>query len=166
MFQIWYKLVKGSKNGQNIVVKEYLSKMALDIIGELSFGYSFNSQETELNPLLAVAVKNSEGVVSPKSRLILRLLPFMWYMPFGPSSTLKELTNITAKVLDEVQVLVYTFVLLVDTYGSTFYGDMQHLVRMFLRTLVKVYFVYYSERHISKSVTYFWKYHNMRKFML
>ena len=73
MFQIWYKPVKGSKYGQNIAVKEYLSKMALDIIGELSFGYSFNSQETELNPPLAVAVRNSEGALSPKSRLILRL---------------------------------------------------------------------------------------------
>ena len=102
MFQIWHKLVKESKGGQNIAVKEYLSKMALDIIGELSFGYSFNSQETELNPLLAAAVRNSEGVVSLKSRLILRLLPFMWYMPFGPAHTLKELTNITDKVLDKV----------------------------------------------------------------
>ena len=76
--------------------------MALDIIGEISFGYSFNSQETELNPLLAVAVRNSEGVLSVKSRAILRLLPFMWYMPFGPANTLKEFTKITAKVLDEV----------------------------------------------------------------
>ena len=122
MFQIWYKLVNGSKNGQNIVAKEYLSKMALDIIGEISFGYAFNSQETELNPLLAVAVRNSEGVVSLKSRLILRLLPFMWYMPFGPANTLKELTNITDKVLDEVQVLVCTILcfLLLDRYTSTF----------------------------------------------
>ena len=64
-------MVKESKGGQNIAVKKYLSKMALDIIGEISFGYSFNSQETELNPLLAAAVRNSEGVVSLKSRLIL-----------------------------------------------------------------------------------------------
>ena len=108
MFQIWHKLVKESKGGQNIAVKEYLSKMALDIIGEISFGYSFNSQETELNPLLAAAVRNSEGVVSLKSRLILRLLSFMWYMPFGPAHTLKELTNITDKVLGKVQIFVYT----------------------------------------------------------
>ena len=108
MFQIWYELVKGSKDGQNIVVKGYFSKMALDIIGEISFGYSFNSQKTELNPLLAVAVRNSEGVLSIKSRANLRLLPFMWYMPFGPANTLKEFTNITAKVLDEVRVPVYS----------------------------------------------------------
>ena len=38
MLQIWYKLVKESKGGQNIAVKKYLSKMALDIIGEISFG--------------------------------------------------------------------------------------------------------------------------------
>ena len=122
MFQIWYKLIKESKGGQNIAVKKYLSKMALDIIGEISFGYSFNSQETELNPLLAAAVRNSEGVVSLKSRLILRLLPFMWYMPFGPAHTLKELTNITDKVLDKVQIFVYTILcfLPVDTYASTF----------------------------------------------
>ena len=61
-----------------------------------------NSQKTELNPFLAVAVRNSEGVLSVKSRAILKLLPFMWYMPFGPANTLKEFTNITAKVLDEV----------------------------------------------------------------
>ena len=65
MFQIWYMLVKGSEGGQNIVVKKYLSKMALDIIGDISFGYSFNLQETELNPLLAISVRITEGVVSP-----------------------------------------------------------------------------------------------------
>ena len=65
MFQIWYMLVKGSEGGQNIVVKKYLSKMALDIIGDISFGYSFNVQETELIPLLAIAVRITEGVVSP-----------------------------------------------------------------------------------------------------
>ena len=58
-------LVKGSEGGQNIVVKKYLSKMALDIIGDISFGYSFNLQETELNPLLAIAVRITEGAVSP-----------------------------------------------------------------------------------------------------
>ena len=90
------------QGGQNIVVKKYLSKMPLDIIGETSFGYSFNSQETELNPLLVLAVRITEGVVSPKSRLILRLLLFIWYMPFGRAYALKELANITTKVLDEV----------------------------------------------------------------
>ena len=67
-----------------------------------------NSQKTELNPFLAVAVRNSEGVLSVKSQAILKLLPFMWYMPFGPANTLKEFTNIVVKVLDEIRVLVYS----------------------------------------------------------
>ena len=34
LFQIWDELVIESKDGQNIVVKEYFSKMTLDIIGK------------------------------------------------------------------------------------------------------------------------------------
>ena len=105
LFQIWDDLVKESKDGQNIVVKEYFSKMTLDIIGETSFGYSFNSQKTELNPFLAAAVKGTEGILSHTSRAILNFFPFMWYLPFGPAKKLKETTKISARVLDEVQFL-------------------------------------------------------------
>ena len=112
LFQIWDDLVKESKDGQNIVVKEYFSKMTLDIIGETSFGYSFNSQKTDLNPFLAAAVKSTEGVLSLTSRAILKFFPFMWYLPFGPAKKLKETTKISARVLDEVQVLLYNFIFL------------------------------------------------------
>ena len=67
-----------------------------------------NSQKNELNPFLAVAVRNSEGVLSVKSGAILKLFPLMWYMSFGPANALKEFSNITAKVFDEVRVLVYS----------------------------------------------------------
>ena len=105
-------MVKERKDGQNIVVKEYFSKMALDIIGEISFGYTFNSQKTELNPFLAATVRNAEGAMPLTSRLILRFLPFMWYLPFGPAKVLKEMTKISAGVLDEVQVLLYNLFVL------------------------------------------------------
>ena len=81
--------------------------MSLDIIGEISFGYSFNSQKTELNPFLAATLKTTEGAMPLTCRVILRLLPFMWYLPFGPAKILKETTKISSRVLDEVLFLLY-----------------------------------------------------------
>ena len=107
MFQIWSELVKGSKEGQNIVVKEYFSKMSLDIMSEICFGYSFDSQKTELNPFLVALVRAGEEGLSLMSQTILKFLPFMWYMPFGPANKLSNVTKISAKVLDEVQFLFY-----------------------------------------------------------
>ena len=86
-------------------MKGYFSKMTLDIIGEISFGYSFNPQTTELNPFLAATVESTEGVLSLTSRAILKFFPFMWYLPFGPAKKLKETTKISSRVLNEVQVL-------------------------------------------------------------
>ena len=52
--------------------------MILDIIGEISLGYSFNSQKTELNPFLAATVESTEGVLSLTfRRAILKFFPFM-----------------------------------------------------------------------------------------
>ena len=107
MFQIWSELVKGSKEGQNIVVKEYFSKMSLEIMSEICFGYSFDSQKTELNPFLVALVRAGEGGLSLMSQTILKFLPFMWYMPFGPANKLSNVTKISAKMLDEVQFLFY-----------------------------------------------------------
>ena len=50
--------------------------MILDIISEISLGYSFNSQKTELNPFLAATVKSTEGDLSLTSRAILKFFPF------------------------------------------------------------------------------------------
>ena len=83
-------------------MKGYFSKMILDIIGEISFGNSFNSQKTELNPFLAATVKSTEGDLSLTSRAILKFFPLMWYLRFGPAKKLKETTKISARVLDEV----------------------------------------------------------------
>ena len=118
MFQIWSELIKGSKGGQNIVVKDYFSKMSLDIMGEICFGYSFDSQKTELNPFLVALVKVGEGGLSLMTQAILKLLPFMWYMPFGPGNTLNNVNKISAKILDEVQFLFYClqFFLFLFTY--------------------------------------------------
>lgn len=44
------------------------------------------------------------------------------------------------------------YFLLVDTSMPQLLRGTQHVVRMPLGVLVKVYFVYYLERHISKSV--------------
>ena len=107
MFQIWSELIKGSKGGQNIVTKDYFSKMSLDIMGEICFGYSFDSQKTELNPFLVALVRAGEGGLSFMSQTILKLLPFMWYMPFGPGNALNNVSKISAKILDEVQFLFY-----------------------------------------------------------
>ena len=76
--------------------------MSLDMVGEISFGYPFNAQTTELNPLITATVKGAEGGLSFKARAILRFLPFMWYMPFGPAKTLKDMTEKAEKMLDEV----------------------------------------------------------------
>ena len=86
LFQILDELFKGSKEGQNIVVKGYFSKMSLDIIGEISFGYSFNSQNTELNRFLAVTIK-STSALSLTSCAILKFFPLMWCLPFGEKET-------------------------------------------------------------------------------
>ena len=109
--------------------------MALDIIGEISFGYSFNSQKTELNPFLAALVKNAEGSMPLTSRIILKFLPFMWYLPFGPAKILKETTKISARVLDEVLVFLYIFlvfsILLICSSTSSLWREfIQSLILM------------------------------------
>ena len=76
-------------------------------MGEICFGYSFDSQKTELNPFLVALVRVGEGGLSLMSQAILKLLPFMWYMPFGPGNALNNVNKISAKVLDEVQFLFY-----------------------------------------------------------
>ena len=85
-------------------MKPYFGRMSLDMVGEISFGYPFNAQTTELNPLLSALVKGSEGVVSFKAQTILAFLSFMWYMPFGPAKTLRDVNKTADKVLDEVSV--------------------------------------------------------------
>ena len=110
--------------------------MALDIIGEISFGYSFNSQKTELNPFLAATVRNAEGAMPLTSRLILRFLPFMWYLPFGPAKVLKEMTKISAGVLDEVQVLLYNlFVFFFFFFTLLICSNTSGLWRVFIQPL-------------------------------
>ena len=81
--------------------------MSLDIMSEICFGYSFDSQKTELNPFLVAVVRVGEGGLSLMSQTILKFLPFMWYMPFGPANKLSNVTKISTKVLDEVQFLFY-----------------------------------------------------------
>ena len=76
--------------------------MTFDALGEICFGYSFNSQKTNLNPFGKAIADQCRGVVSFRARTILEFLPFMWYMPFGPANVLRESTRICNQVMDEV----------------------------------------------------------------
>ena len=103
--------------------------MSLDIMGEICFGYLFDSQKTELNPFLAAIVRVGEGGLSMISQAILKLLPFMWYMPFGPGNALNNAHKISAKLLDEVQFLFYYllfFYLLIYIYFFYFHLYFQY----------------------------------------
>ena len=91
-------------------MKEYFSKVTLDIIGEISSGYSCHSQKPELNLFSAATVKSTEGFLTPTSRAILKFFPFMWYLPFGPAKKLKETSQIPARVSDGVEVFLYNLI--------------------------------------------------------
>ena len=75
-------------------------------LGEICFGYSFNSQKTNLNPFGKVITDQLHGVLDFRSRTILEFFPFMWYMPFGPAKVLKESTRICNQVMDEVLMIL------------------------------------------------------------
>ena len=76
--------------------------MTFDALGEICFGYSFNSQKTKLNPFGKAIADQCRGVLDFRARTILEFLPFMWYMPFGPAKVLKESNRICNQVMDEV----------------------------------------------------------------
>ena len=86
----------------NVVVRDYFTNMTFDALGEICFGYSFNSQKTKLNPFGKAIADQCPGVLDFRARTILEFLPFMWYMPFGPAKVLKESNRICNQVMDEV----------------------------------------------------------------
>ena len=94
-------LVVDSATGKNLV-KHYFNNMSFDIIGEIGFGYEFNSQTTAVNPFVKSFRQLAEGFVGGKSRLLLTCLPFLKYMPFGPAKLLKDTNDAAGAVLDMV----------------------------------------------------------------
>jgi len=102
LVEIWDSLVKDEKNGAVLTAKDYICNMTLDAIGEISFGYNFNSQENKNNPAAEVLKALCNGVLDTKSRFILSIFPFMWYMPFGPVQSLKKYSRMFNDVINKV----------------------------------------------------------------
>jgi len=102
LVEIWKSIVQNEKNGSNITVRDYITHMSLDNIGEISFGHHFNSQDTKDNPIAEAFKTLCNGVIDLKARLILTYFPFMWYMPFGPAQRLTDYTKMFNDVIDEV----------------------------------------------------------------
>lgn len=102
LIKIWKDAVEDSPSGKNLEVKEYFNSMSFDIIGELGFGCQFNSQITSTHPFVEAYRQISCGILSFRSRLILGLFPFMWYMPFGPARKWKDAMQVSEKILNKV----------------------------------------------------------------
>jgi len=92
---------KNEENGKNLTVVDFFGNMTMDAIGELSFGFHFNSQRTE-NVLGNLFRSYMGGLLDMKGRLILKMFPIAWYMPFGPAKFLKDTNKEIDKLLDEV----------------------------------------------------------------
>ena len=97
--------------------------MTFDALGEICFGYFFNSQKTKLNPFGKAIADQCRGVVDFRARTLLEFLPFMWYMPFGPANILKESTRICNQVMDEVIGNSYELILTMYWRNNVFQND-------------------------------------------
>ena len=94
--------MKDSATGKNLDVKHYFNNLSFDIIGEIGFGHKFNSQTTAIHPFVKAFRDQTEGVLNLKARLLLKHLPFLWYVPFGPAKVLKDSTNASNNLIDMV----------------------------------------------------------------
>ena len=78
--------------------------MSFDIIGEIAFGYHFNSQTTSTNTLVTDFKKHIEDALSIKAKLLLNYIPFIKYLPFGPREAIRKGDAVAEKLLNEVSV--------------------------------------------------------------
>ena len=92
-------MVKDCTNGDNIDVKPFLNNMSFDIIGEVAFGYEFNSQTTVINPFVKSFREQMEGVLNFKAQILLKIFPFLNYLPFGPGKIIRDCTIASENVL-------------------------------------------------------------------
>ena len=76
--------------------------MGLDIIGEISFGYNFNSQQSKLDEYGAAVLRNSRGILGTSQRTLLLTFPFLWYLPFGPANETRKVHKKCNIFLDKV----------------------------------------------------------------
>ena len=97
-------MVKDKPEGENIDVMEYFKNMSFDIIGELLFGYHCNSQTTATNEFVAAFKEHIEDVLNVKAKLLMNYIPFIKYLPFGPSETIRKGDAVAEHVLNEVSV--------------------------------------------------------------
>ena len=97
-------MVKDKPKGENIDVREYFNNMSFDTIGEIAFGYHFNSQTTATNTFVTAFKKHLEDALNVKAKLLLNYIPFLKYLPFGPSETIRKGDTIAEKILNEVSV--------------------------------------------------------------
>ena len=94
--------MKDSLTGENLDVKYFFNNMSFDIIGEVGFGYQFNSQTTTINHFVKSFRKQCEGVFNTKARLLLKYLPFLWYFPFGPAKVIQDSSDAAKEILNMV----------------------------------------------------------------
>ena len=97
-------MVKDKPEGENIDVKQSFNNMSFDIIGEVGFGYHFNSQTTATNALVTAFKKQFEEGLNIKAKMLLNYIPFIKYLPFGPCETMRKADAVAEKVLNEVKV--------------------------------------------------------------
>ena len=97
-------MVKDKPEGENIDVIEYFKNMSFDIVGEIGFGYHFNSQTTATNEFVTAFKEHIEGVLNIKAKLLLNYIPFIKYLPFGPSETIRKGDTVAENILNEVSV--------------------------------------------------------------
>ena len=97
-------MVKDKPEGVNIDVKQSFNNMVFDIIGEIVIGYHFNSQTTGTNALDTAFKEQIEECLNVKAKILLNYIPFIKYLPFGPSETIRKADAVAEKVLNEVSV--------------------------------------------------------------
>ena len=76
--------------------------MGLDIIGEISFGYNFNSQPSKLDEYGVAVLGNSQEVLGTSQRALLLTFPFLSYLPFGPANETRKVHKKCSIFLDKV----------------------------------------------------------------
>ena len=94
-------MVQDKPEGENIDVKQCFNNMSFDIIGEIVFGYHFHSQTTATNAFVTAFKEQLEG---SKALFLLKNIPFMNYLPFGPSETVRKADAVVETFLNEVSV--------------------------------------------------------------
>ena len=72
-------IIGDDANGVNIPIREYSNVFSFNIIAEIAFGYKFSEESS--NTYLNAIKEQSESLKNWKARVLLKLMPFLRYIP-------------------------------------------------------------------------------------